>query len=123
MRFWEEQDRINQVLIPRVIRQSELLTKHIAEHDDLPQLVGRVVVDALAEQAKQYDAALAEATEQLNAAHAEALRQANVEQYQKYEAAIASVQQEARRTRNHLIAIAAGAVVVAVVAVTIAVLV
>ena len=123
VRFWEEQDRINQSLIPRVIRQSELLTKHIAEHDDLPQLVGRVVADALAEQAKQYDAALAQATEQLNAAHGEALRQANVEQSQKYEAAIASVQQEARKTRNRLTAIAAGAVAVAVVMVIIAVLV
>ena len=26
--FWEQQDRINQELIPRVIRQSELLTAH-----------------------------------------------------------------------------------------------
>lgn len=123
VRFWEEQDRINQALIPRVIRQSQLLTKHIAEHDDLPQLVGRVVVDALAEQAKQYDAALQEATTNLNAVHAEALRQANAEQSQKYEASIASVQQEARRTRNRLTAIAASAVAVAVAAVIIAVLV
>ncbi len=122
VRFWEEQDRINQALIPRVIRQNELLTKHIAEHDDLPQLVGRVVADALAEQAKQYDAALEEATTHLNAVHAEALRQANAEQSQKYEASIASVQQEARRTRNRLTAVAAGAVAVAVVAVIIALL-
>lgn len=123
VRFWEEQDRINQALIPRVIRQSELLTKHIAEHDDLPQLVGRVVVDALAEQAKRHDAALQEATTHLNAVHAEALRQANVEQSQKYEASIASVQQQSRRTRNRLTAIAAAAVAVAVAAVIIAVLV
>ena len=123
VRFWEEQDRINQALIPRVIRQSELLTKHIAEHDDLPQLVGRVVADALAEQARQYNAALGEATAHLNAVHAEALRHANAEQSQKYEASIASVQQEVGRTRNRLTAIATGAVAVAVVAVIIAVLV
>ena len=123
VRFWEEQDRINQALIPRVIRQSELLTRHIAEHDDLPQLVGRVVADALAEQGKQYDAALEEATAHLNATHAEALQQANAEQSQKYEAAITGIQQEARQTRNRLTAIAAGAVAVAVVAVVIAVLV
>lgn len=148
VRFWEEQDRINQALIPRVIRQNELLTKHIAEHDDLPQLVGKVVADALAEQAKQYDAALEEATAQLNTAHAQALQAtnakyeamlkeataqlntvhvqalqaANAEQEQRYESAIAKVQQEARRTRNRLTAIAAGAVAVAVVAVIIAVL-
>ena len=36
VRFWEEQDRINQELIPRVIRQNELLTGHIADHENLP---------------------------------------------------------------------------------------
>lgn len=123
VRFWEEQDRINQALIPRVIRQSELLTKHVAEHDDLPQLVSRVVADALAEQAKQYDAALAGATEQLNSAHGEALQAANAELEKRYESAVAKVQQEARRTRNRLTAVLAGAVAVAVAAVIIAVLV
>ena len=123
VRFWEEQDRINQALIPRVIRQSELLTKHVAEHDDLPQLVSRVVADALAEQAKQYDAALAGATEQLNSAHGEALQAANAELEKRYESAVAKVQQEARRTRNRLTAVSAGAVAVAVAAVIIAVLV
>ena len=32
VRFWEEQDRINQELIPRVIRQHEL-TQHIGDVD------------------------------------------------------------------------------------------
>ena len=123
VRFWEEQDRINQALIPRVIRQSELLTKHIAEHDDLPQLVGRVVADALAEQAKQYDTALEEATARLNDAHAQASQAANAEQEKRYESALAGMRQEGRRTRNRLTAVAAGAVVVAVAAVIIAVLV
>ena len=36
VRFWEEQDRINQELIPRVIRQHELLTQHISDHEMLP---------------------------------------------------------------------------------------
>ncbi len=36
VRFWEEQDKINQELIPRVIRQHELLTGHIADHVNLP---------------------------------------------------------------------------------------
>ena len=149
VRFWEEQDRINQALIPRVIRQNELLTKHIAEHDDLPQLVGTVIADALAEQARQYEAALEEATArlnaayaqalqstdakyearlekataQLNAAHVQALQTANAEQEKLYDSAIAKVRQEARRTRNRLTAVAASAVAVAVAAVIIAVLV
>lgn len=46
VRFWEEQDRINKELIPRVIRQHELLTRHIAEHESLPEVVARAVHDA-----------------------------------------------------------------------------
>ena len=33
VRFWEEQDRINQELIPRVIKQHELFTAHIEHHE------------------------------------------------------------------------------------------
>ena len=62
VRFWEEQDRINQELIPRVIRQNELLTKHIAEHDNLPEVAGNAISQALAgakeEQGQLYEAAL-----------------------------------------------------------------
>ena len=36
VRFWEEQDKINQELIPRVIRQHELMSAHIADHENLP---------------------------------------------------------------------------------------
>ena len=42
-KFWEEQERINQVLIPRVIRQHELLSEHIVEHENLPAYVSRAV--------------------------------------------------------------------------------
>ncbi len=62
VRFWEEQDKINQELIPRVIRQNELLTKHIAEHDTLPEVAVNTISEALAEarteQRQQYEAAL-----------------------------------------------------------------
>ena len=62
VRFWEEQDKINQELIPRVIRQNELLTKHIAEHDNLPEVAGDAISQALAgareEQRQQYQTAL-----------------------------------------------------------------
>ena len=69
VRFWEEQDKINQELIPRVIRQNELLTKHIAEHDNLPEVAGNAIGQALAgareEQRQQYEAALDAAKTQL----------------------------------------------------------
>ena len=62
VRFWEEQDKINQELIPRVIRQNELLTKHIAEHDTLPEVAVDTISEALAEARpeprQQYEAAL-----------------------------------------------------------------
>ena len=69
VRFWEEQDRINQELIPRFIRQNELLTKHIAEHDSLPEVAGNAISQALAgareEQRQQYEAALDAARKEL----------------------------------------------------------
>ena len=34
VKFWQEQDRINRELIPRVIKSHELLTKHIESHED-----------------------------------------------------------------------------------------
>ena len=49
VKFWEEQDRINQELIPRVIRQHELLTGHIADHENLPLVAGNAISEALAE--------------------------------------------------------------------------
>ena len=58
VRFWEEQDRINQVLISRVIRQGELLTKHIAEHDNLPDLFSQHLKAALDLQSRQIEAEL-----------------------------------------------------------------
>ncbi len=35
VKFWEEQDRINRELIPRVLRQNELLSAHVASHEDV----------------------------------------------------------------------------------------
>ena len=35
VRFWEEQDRINKELIPRVLKQNELLSAHIASHEEV----------------------------------------------------------------------------------------
>ncbi len=47
VRFWEEQDKINQELIPRVIRQNELLSAHVADHDNLPALAANAASEAL----------------------------------------------------------------------------
>ena len=69
VRFWEEQDRINQELIPRVIRQHELLTQHIGEHEHLPTTLANAVEEGLARGHKElqdkYDAALESAKEDL----------------------------------------------------------
>ena len=32
VKFWEEQDHINKELIPRVLKQHELLTAHVEHH-------------------------------------------------------------------------------------------
>ena len=67
--FWEQQDQINQELIPRVIRQNELLTQHIRDHENLPQIATRAVRDALdeakEEQLGRYQTALAAARSDL----------------------------------------------------------
>ncbi len=72
VRFWEEQDKINQVLIPRVIKQAELLTAHIGEHESLPEVVSRAIAaalqEALAEQEGKYQSALAEQSRQYQVA-------------------------------------------------------
>ena len=39
VRFWEEQDRINRELIPRVIKQHELLTTHVEGHETSSTLI------------------------------------------------------------------------------------
>lgn len=80
VRFWEEQDRINRELIPRVIRQHELLTGHIAEHENLPEVAGQVISDALAaareEQQRQFNEALDAARAELAEESETRLRQA-----------------------------------------------
>ena len=109
VRFWEEQDKINQELIPRVIRQNELLTEHIAEHDSLPEVAGAAISQALAgareEQRQQYEAALDAAKRELTenarasldqalAAVRQALAGAREEQRQQYEAALDAAKRE-----------------------------
>ncbi len=80
VRFWEEQDKINQELIPRVIRQHELLTSHIADHENLPLIASNAIRESLAEarqqQQEQHEAEIAEVRAELQAAQDERQRQA-----------------------------------------------
>ena len=138
VRFWEEQDRINQELIPRVIRQNELLTQHIAEHDNLQQILSDTIQKALSEQAQQYESALDTAQKQLNETHEQNTQKTLAEQAQQYQSALDTTQkqlnethtqllenlrQEARQTQNRTTAIAAGSAIIAIAALIIAVLV
>ncbi len=109
VRFWEEQDRINQELIPRVIRQNELLTKHIAEHDNLPELAGKAISQALA--------GAREEQQQHNEAALDAAKRELAEQFQaSLVQTSATLRQETRKARNMLIITASGAVVVGIAA-------
>ena len=42
VKFWEEQDRINKELIPRVLKQHELFTEHVEHHDDVSSAIAGV---------------------------------------------------------------------------------
>ena len=46
VKFWQEQDRINRELIPRVIKNHELLSKHVESHEDGDSLA-RAQIEAL----------------------------------------------------------------------------
>ena len=91
VQFWQEQDQINQALIPRVIAQGELLSQHIVEHDDLPRMVSDTVQSALLQQSQRFT----EQVEQLQTEHAEQLRTVADE-------AIAKMQQETAETVSSL---------------------
>ena len=138
VRFWEEQDKINQELIPRVIRQSELLAGHIAEHENLPLAAADALRAILAEareaHEQDYKAALEAATAELRQLYDSALEAAIQEKQQQYvqelstaqeslsketqaniERAAATLNQERRKIRNLLLAItvSSGAIAVA----------
>ena len=78
VRFWEEQDRINQELIPRVIRQHELLTKHISDHEMLP-VVAAAAARVAIEQAQTETLRQLEEARTLNQELANQLEQASTE--------------------------------------------
>ena len=131
VRFWEEQDKINQELIPSVVRQNKLLTQHIADHENLPLVAGNAVSQALAEareeQGRQYQAALdaakAEQWQQYQADLAAARQQLNEQTQDSLNQALATMREESRKTRNIAATIAAGAVAIAIVVLILGILV
>ena len=48
VRFWEEQDRINKELIPRVLKMHDLLTAHIETHEDASAQIAAAEARAVA---------------------------------------------------------------------------
>ena len=102
VRFWEEQDRINQELIPRVIRQNELLSQHIAEHDNLQQILSNTIQKALGEQAKQYETALSAAKAELRQILSNTIQKALGEQAKQYEAALENAQKQLNETHDQI---------------------
>lgn len=105
VKFWSEQDRINQVLIPRFIRQSELLAKHIAEHDDLPRLLNEVVSEALSQQSQVFEQKMKAVVTDLNNAHARALEleESLTERTRQFESIRERLDRHERKVRNRLI--------------------
>ena len=103
VRFWEEQDRINKELIPRVIRQHELLTRHIAEHESLPEVVAKAVHNAVTaareQQKREFD-------EEVNRIQSGISRQVDE--------AIGTATESVRRTRSLVIAMGSVAVLAGV---------
>ena len=98
VRFWEEQDKINQELIPRVIRQHELLTAHIADHENLALIASNAINEALAsareEQQRHYDAALDAARSELLQQYDTVLEAAKQEQQQLHDTALEATRRE-----------------------------
>ena len=118
VRFWEEQDKINQELIPRVVRQHELLTAHVADHENLPLIAGNAISEALAEareeQQKHYNAALEASKQELQKQYDAA--QTNLDR------AVTTLNQEWRKTRNILIGMTTAAGAIAITAIIVAIL-
>ena len=133
VKFWEEQDKINQELIPRVIRQNELLTSHIADHENLPLVAGNAIREALAEareeQRLQHEAEMAElraeAEEQSTKHEAElaAARTEREEQARQLSKEVITLRAELNHSKRQNLMVAGGAVVIAIAAVVIGILV
>ena len=90
VRFWQEQDRLNQAVVPRLIAQGELLSQHVVEHENLPRVVSDAVQSALSRQQQRFN----EELERISEEYAEQLRTTT-------EDAVGKVEQENEKTINH----------------------
>ena len=70
VKFWQEQDRINRELIPRVIKNHELLARHVESHEDGDSLA-RSQIEALETRTAEDDEAAKAQIEALEARVAE----------------------------------------------------
>ena len=132
VQFWQEQDRINQELIPRVIRQSELLAQHVGEHENLPLIAAQAVSNALKEAREEIaallEAAKAERQEQNRQHEAERnklVQEAQAErgaQARQHQAQLASLKTKADQMRNLAIGASAVATVTGITAIILAIL-
>ena len=122
VRFWQEQDRINQELIPRVIEQARLLSQHIVEHDDLPRIVSNAVQSALEQQSQRFT----DQVTQLSEEYVEQLRVATDEAVSKTQQetaeTVSGLQTDLHKTRRWLAVAVGASVVLGMVALVIAVL-
>ena len=102
VQFWQEQDRINQQLIPRVIRQNELLAQHVGEHDNLPLIAAQAVSNALKEAREETTALLeaAKAERQEQASQLENAKAEREEQNRQHQAERNKLMQEAKAERE-----------------------
>lgn len=133
VRFWEEQDKINQELIPRVIRQHELLTGHIADHENLPLVAANAISEALAEarqeQQERHEAALAEVkaeSEEQRRQHQvelEAAKAEREEQARQHGDEVTRLQKQVSSTRKLLLTVGSAAVVLAAATLVVAIVV
>ena len=119
VKFWEEQDRINQELIPRVIRQHELLTKHLSDHEMLPVVAAAAAREAVAQAQAETQRQLEEA-QALNQELASQLDQSRAEreeQEKQHQDELSKLRRENRTQK--LIATAAGAAAAAAIIIAI----
>ena len=108
VKFWEEQDRINQELIPRVIRQHNLLNQHLSDHEMLPIVAATAAREAVAEARNAMEArineSIAQAQEENRRNLEEAIAQSQAEAERNLEQAIARAQTENQRQAEEAIA-------------------
>ena len=102
VRFWEEQDRINQELIPRVIKQHELFTAHVRGHEDVQVRMAAMdarISDAVGEAVKQAVAASDKKIEVLEEQVAETVEESNKNMLELEERTILEVNATKRQAR------------------------